>query len=542
MHHDGEADPRSSGDRGHGRSAFPPSPSLLFTDLRVWDQGLPCGAHQFMGRTVRPLTRLNIPKKATIREVCAIMGRAGSDHSVGGALGSPFLSHEPLVDCGAPEEPRCFLLSDVYLNLLMDDCESSTGLATLMRQSAMDIPCAAKALGEALSTWPVFKAYTPRCVDLMSKICNRARKMLEDGVLKISSVVGMSSDPQASAAAMGQKQVEVYGGHCFNVGRVFLEGGGVHCFLLEGTAAMDNMHVESLAKAIRLPVKVTSGPGGASAVQLMLFHDYLSLLGRTVTKLTQVINTPNGGRAMGGGVPSTDMQGLETRGWLSCTLFSPSLNSDREVPMGFYHRVVYTGMGKDADIRGCLPVEQDVQGDGSGFIAGCHPYSLSDVDLKGLDVHIPPDKFQLMRDIMNEAHPPLVDHSVLKRLSDMWGECSPLSSMNTTFPLRRLQGCEYVRVACMESPAVPEFCEPICRIKAEIADLANKINLERPDSDHAYLFCPRTQQGELKKEGTGCHLFIDVPVRACAPTIVHSLRSALKRLDFPGYVPVGDEM
>lgn len=491
---------------------------------------------------MRPLTRLDLPAKATIRDLCNVMARAAKDHNIGGSLGSTYLTHESLVQCGSPEEPSSTLLSDVGLSILLDDCESSTELATLMRLAAMTIPTVAAELGDMLHTWTAFKAYTPSCVDVMSRICNRARAMLENGELKISSVVGMSSEPQAGIVVAGQKPVEEsYGGHCFNVGRVFLEGGGVRCFLLEGTAAMDEMHVDSFTKGVRVPVTVTNPSGSGPTVQPMLFHDYLSLLARSVTKLTQVINKPIGGRASSGGIPLADMGGLETRGWLSCTLFSPSLHSGRDVPMGFYHRLVYTGMGKDADVRGCLPVEQDATGDGTSFIAGCHPYSLSDVDLKGLDVCVPSEKFQLMRDIMNEAHPPLVDHSVFQRLSEMWGECSPLSTLNGSMPLRRLKGVDYLRVACMESPAVPEFCEPICRIKAEVADLANKINLARPDSDHAYFVCSRTAKGGLKKEGTGCHLFIDVPVRSAAPTIVHSLRSALKRLDFPGYVPIGDE-
>jgi hypothetical protein len=272
-----------------------------------------------------------------------------------------------------------------------------------------------------------------------------------------------------------------------------------------------------------------------STTKTVLLHEYLSLLGRTVCRLTQVINAPNGG-VSGGGIPPSRAPVM--RGWLSSTLFSPSLQSDRSVPMGFYHRVIYTGMAKGGDIMGCLPVEADA---GTGFVAGCHPYSLSSMDLKGLDVTIQTDKFQLMSDIMNEAHPPMVDHAVLQRVSELWAECSPLSTLNAGHPSRTLSGCEYVRVACMETPAIPEFGDFICHIKAQVCELANTINLSRPDSDHAFFVCPRTAQGALKREGTGCHIFIDVPVRPCVSTIVHSLRSALKRLQYPGYVPTGDE-
>ena len=211
--------------------------------------------------------------------------------------------------------------------------------------------------------------------------------------------------------------------------------------------------------------------------------------------------------------------------------------------MNFYHRVVYTGMSKDTGgIQGCLPVEQDSGTGCSGFIAGCHPYSLSDIDLRGLDVTVPEPTLELMRNVMNEAHPPLVDHSVIRRLSDLWGACQPLVSVNASVHPNRLKGCEYVRVACMETPAIPEFCAPICQIKTQVCELANQINKAKPDTDHAYFTWTTRPDGGMKQEGTGCHLFVDVPVRACPPTIIHSLRSALKRLDYPGYIPIGDEI
>ncbi len=507
---------------------------------------------------MRPLANISIPYKASIREICAAMKQALGSGAVGAALGFPYLSHEPLMDCGGPVEPSSFFLSEVYPSVLLDDCESSTHLASEVRQTLADFPgkqsnkhCSfsreeyTAVMGEALQTWPIFKAYTPQCIDIMSRICYRARDMLHKKALRISSVVGMSSEPQASADSVGPKASPVYGGHCFNVGRFFHPDGRVDSFLLEGTAPMQEIHVESLGNAIRLNVKVLSTPSpGAQptwATQSMLFHEYLTLLGRTVCHLTQVINTPNGGIQPGGGVPVACT--AVTRGWLSSTVFSPSLKSDRGVPMNFYHRVIYTGMGKDVGgIEGCLPVEQDTAPACDGFIAGCHPYSLSDMDLRGLDVSVPEDTLLLMRDVMNEAHPPLADHTVFRRLSDLWGECNPLVTVNNSMPPQRLKGCEYVRIACMETPAIPELCYPICQIKARVTDLANEINASRADTDHAYFVCQRSQDGSLKKEGTGCHLFVDVPVKSCTPTIVHSLRSALKRLDFPGYIPMGDEI
>jgi len=487
------------------------------------------------------MARLQIPDKASIPALCDIMMRAVNDKGIGGALGKPYLSHISLMDCGGPEEPVQFGLTDVQPSLALDDCESSAELATEARLTLMDVPRDAGTLGQSLKQWSVFRHYTPHCNETMSKICNRGADVLLSKKLKISTTVGMASDARPTADAGGKAPVvqEQYGGHCFNIGRVFLSNGNVRCFLLEGTAPMDEVYIESMANAVKIQVKIMKGKD--CTIKPMLLHEYLCILGRTVSKLTQIINSPNGGRAGEGGIPRSHAP--EMHGWLASTLFSPSLNSDKSVPFAFYHRVIYSGMAKDSDVKGCLPVEPDTSvGADRAFVAGCHPYSLSDMDLRGLDVPVANDKFQLMSAIMNEAHPPMVDHAIFKRVSDLWAECSPLSTLNTYQPLRQLKGCEYVRVACMETPMIPEFGDIICRIKGQVCDLANEINLKRLDSDHAFFVYPKTPQGVMKREGTGCHIFIDVPIKACTSTIVHSLRSALKRLQYPGYEPIGDEI
>lgn len=489
------------------------------------------------------------------------------DRGVGGRLGAPYLTHEPLVECGAPSRPSQFHLSHVQPSILTDDCESSTELAVVMRNTLRTFPYDGASMSgglaagwdqgvgsvllyETLRTWPLFKAFTPECYNLMSQICKRGAAMLNSGALQICTTVGMATNASAGEEESGTAN---YCGHCFNVGRVFArppsalvsdhagapasssQASDVYCFLLEGTAPMDEIHVPSLANAIKIPVKVWREPdsaGGVSSgfdIKQVLFHEYLALLSRSVACLTQIINAPNGGHATGGGIPAS--MGMTLRGWMAGHTFCPSLHSDPAVYMGFYHRVMCTGLGTGTDVRGSVPVEPSK--DEQKFIAGCHPYALSNMDLRGLDVSVSPDKYELMRSIMNEAHPPLVDPAVFRRLADLWAPCAALSSVNTSMPNRRLAGVPYVRVACMETPAIPEFVGPICRIKAQVCDLTNEINLARPDSDGASIQC--------RQEGTGCHLLIDVPARACSPTIIHSMRSALKRLNFPGYVPVGDE-
>lgn len=532
-------------------------------------QGLPCGAPQFLGRTIRPLAKLYIPNNATIPEICSIIQRAASDPGVGGKLGAPYLTHEPLVDVGSLSGTPQFHLSAVCPAIMLDDCESSTELAVVVRNTLREFPYDAPAMSsrlgdedrhekgsarlrEALQSWPLFNSFTPECYALMTQICKRGADMLNTGALQICTTVGMATNASAGDEEKGTAE---YCGHCFNVGRVFAPppsgyvsgvcddlslpssaaGGnnGVYCFLLEGTAPMDEFHVPSLEHAIKIPVKMWRAPGAGNGFDIkdVLFHEYLPLLSRSVSYLTQVINVPHGGHSEGGGMPSTGGSHMQLHGWLAGHTFSPSLHSDPGVHMGFYHRVMCTGLGAGVNVKGTVPLEQGK--DGEKYIAGCHPYSLSSMDLRGFDVPVDKEKSVLMKGIMNEAHPPLVNPLVFRRLSDLWAPCSALCEVNTSFPNRRLTGVRYVRVASMETPAIPEFVDPICRMKTIVCDLATQLNLSRPDSDGVSMLC--------RKEGTGCHVFIDVPVRAATPTIIHSLRSALKHLNYPGYVPVGDE-
>ena len=103
--------------------------------MRLHWQGLPCGAPQFLGRTIRPLANLYIPNNATIPDICAIMHKAMTDQGIGGRLGAPYLTHESLIECGAPSRPPQFHLTSMLLAMLTDDCESSTELAVLARST-----------------------------------------------------------------------------------------------------------------------------------------------------------------------------------------------------------------------------------------------------------------------------------------------------------------------------------------------------------------------------------------------------------------------
>jgi hypothetical protein len=110
-----------------------------------------------------------------------------------------------------------------------------------------------------------------------------------------------------------------------------------------------------------------------------------------------------------------------------------------------------------------------------------------------------------------------------------------LVDINNDAASMREPGVQYVRVGFMESPAIPEFTPIFFQAKCKVAKRTNEINASRPDSDKAFVYAPKTPVG------SGLHFFIEVAVKPQIPTIIHSMRQALKELNFPGYIPMGDE-
>lgn len=511
-------------------------------------QGLPCGANQFLGRTVRPLSPIAVPAKATLQELLVTMENTSRNMCIGAPL-----CHVHLLDCGSPPEPAVAVLTNCCPALVLDDCESSAQFAVQARMTALTIPPEVGELSRQLGEWQLFKLFTPKCYTLLSQICNRGVGMLKSGFLKIATGVGIASN--ASAADL-KTSAAGYNGHCFNIGRIMARApsvtvsdspdqhGGkaevstkpqaeVTCFLLEGTACMDELHVP--ANSIQIQVKLWQHPGqsGGFETKLLEFPAYLTLLGQAFANLTQVINAPNGGRVAGGGWPMT---GPPISGWITSKIFTNSLDSDKSKYLEFYNRVVYTGLEcGESDGRGCMPVQEVGTGK---FVTGCHPYDLNDIALRAVNATVSQEHSAVMARIMNEATPPMVDHSVLQKLSEYWASCSPLSDINVKSTVMRDSSLTYVRVSSMETPCIPELVPFICHAKRIVCDRANQINAACPDSDGVIFVCDDDSD---RGTCTGCHCHMDVPCRAHVPTAIRSLRIALKEKNFPGYIPIGEE-
>ena len=488
-------------------------------------------------------------------ELFTLVERSLQQMSVGRHCGSARTEYLGLEDSAETQPHATPLLSDVNVSLLQDDCESSGGLATECRMTLRDAPDTPAGLRAAIGDWPMFRGYTDKCYDLSSRFVNRAVAMLKNGDLKIAVAVGLAT----GAAASDEKTStdSDYSGHCFNVACVTTgeapkgkkfdmddfviplshspdQGGGgrrtLHFAIMEGTAPTNTYRVTPSSPQIVATMYATQDGQSHPVTKVLPFTQYVSNLAQAVNELTRVINTPNGGRQAGGGWP---LRAPPVTGWSSSELLMNSLDSVRESHLEFYNRVIFMGWKCLPTSSGCMPVEIcDPASPESSILTGCHPYELNNQRLQAIDALIPDEHRGVMDAIMNEAHPPLVDEGVLRRIAEYWAPCSPLAGVNADRHTYLDPTVKYVRVACMESPGIPELVPAICLAKHMVFQLADKINRERPDSDGVrFISSPRP-------EGTGFRGFLEVPDKSHTPTAPDSTRQALAALGFPGYTPL----
>ena len=483
---------------------------------------------------MRDLAPIALPAKCTLKELHTIMAEAALTKAGEGGH------------------------AHVNRGLLRDDCESSAQLAVLARLSLLEggmqllgleeeaaLPTMKKGdatlesrLRELLSGWGVFNQWTPKCYTLMGRILQRGAAMLHSGRLKVTTGVGLATSASASDL---EKHTATFNGHCFNIGCVDpgQAGAALRFFLLEGTTA--TLCFPATQATPKILVLLYDPMSQEHRSEVMGFHEFCNALGQCINELTRVINNPHGEMAQypGGGWP---IAGAPVEGWLGSTMVMNSLDSDRSTYLQFYHRIMYMGWQAVADASGCMPVESRLsvgasssssRGGGGGgvtFVTGCHPYDLNNTKLQAINALVPNEKREKMRAIMDEAHPPLASEPVLRRVADFWAPCSAFVDVNAKerFLPRDPAVRDYVRIACMESPAIPELVPIVCRAKHAAFRLADKINSERPDSDGIRFI------SEDRPEGTGFHGFIRIPCKSFTPTAIDSMRKALKQLGWPG--------
>lgn len=432
----------------------------------------------------------------------------------------PGTSFTPCVPCGEG------VLPELYLCLCDDDCESSSLLARLAKLSLLGFTAEIAQLNgnprvlavkRACADWQVFKNFTDVSWGLMSRFVDRAGLMLKEKHLRIMTGTGLATNASAAEEESNRAQ---YCGHCFNVGYVKTPGMAQAVpFLLEGTAAMFAIPVDEQTPRVTVTMIDSESGERTGETKVMDMPSFLSALAGTVMLLTSVINRPNGGVAADVGWPLS----VEVRGWLGKTNVTPALSSAKGTHLAFYNRIMYMGWPCTSDGHGCMPVQEHPV---DGIMAGCHPFDLTNLDLRAVDATLPPDAVRLMTDIMEEAVPPQAPPEIVRELANRWIKCRPLEVVNREAGLVREFGVKYHRVVCMESPCAPEYLSIIHEAKRRLADEANRINDAREDSDGIRLYS--------LLEGLDDLLCIDVRDQEIKKlTIVDSIRQAMTNIAWP---------
>lgn len=490
---------------------------------------------QVDGRTIRDIGKIPVHSRMTLAE---LMGLFQQEPLPPGSV-RPLVPGSSFTRCEQLSEG---VLPDLYLSICTDDCESSSLAARMAKQAVLGFALThatrsdgdglsdgfvlsnlsgevrVQALRDACKDWRVFRRFTDVSWKLMGRFVDRLGAMLINKHLRIMTGVGLATN--ASAAEEENNRAE-YCGHCFNVGYVQTPSmQNAIPFLLEGTAAMYALHVDESSPRVTVNLIDASTDKRTGETKVMDMPSFLSALSGTVMLLSTVINAPNGGVGDKLGWPLP----VQVRGWLAKTNVTPALSSKPDTHLAFYNRIMYMGWPCTVGGHGCMPVQE--KRESKEIHAGCHPYDLAKLDLRGVDATLPGEAVSLMTEIMEEAVPPQACAEVVREIANRWIECRPLETVNREVDLVRKPGVKYHRVVCMESPCAPEYLSIVHEARRRLADETNRINDAREDSDGIRLYS--------MLEGVDDLLCIDVEDKDIKKlTVVESMKQAMTNLAWP---------
>ena len=501
---------------------------------------------QFDGRTIRDLRPIQVGNECSMKDLVNLFVQPPLPPGSIRAL-NPKHEYVALVPC---EEGA---LPELYRMLQADDCESSAlfaeqakqgllgfhrqlndaGVRGASRVEALRRACVhgdkkhALMVGDKVDTlknkctsgWEMFKEFTPESWGLMLRLLDRGAAMLHEGHLKIMTAVGLATNASAAEEVTNTAQ---YCGHCFNVGTLKTPAMPKAIpFLLEGTACMYSLTVTDSSPRVTATVYDNEQGTGVGKNKIFDMVEFLSALSGTLMQFTQVINAPNGGMPQDKGWPIP----VKVTGWMGKTCVSHALDSTSSAHLSFYSRIMYMGWPCTTTGLGCMPVQESKA---KGNVAGCHPFDLNSVDIRGVDAGLEPNAIKLMKDIMEEIVPPQVPLELVQKVANLWLPCRPFEKINTE--AIREPGVEYNRIVIMESPCAPEYLPIIHMAKKKLAAEINKLNGARPDSDGITFVA--------LMEANSSMLCADVPNKDIKHmTVVESTKQALINVEWPKRPP-----
>ena len=470
---------------------------MIITCKSTENMALPCSASAFLGREYHEVTPMPLQGTETMKELADIT----SAHSRTQQVNNPCIFD--------------------------DDCESSAGAGKELLNSTCSGDVSPAGVQSAIQDWPVFKHWTDSCVNYMSAFLQRGVNLVKTDRLQICTAIGLATNASASVtdgtatSVPGTPVAPIeYNGHCFMVGKHTSSDGMPSCFLLEGTAPMRQHRVTKDSPRVSVIMVAPNVPNQTHVVNMPTF---LTLLGKTVTALTQITN-----KTRGYSNPS-EKCGWKTptpiEGWLAAEMHMCGLDSDPTENLAFYNRIMFCGLKCTEAGLGCMPVQESTSPHRT-ITAGCHPYDLNSKTIRGVDLCMDDTKKHLMKDIMNEAMPPIVSTSTLQAIARQWVVHEPLTTVNRDVQSQYKSGVSYITTTAMETPATLRLLPVMLQAKSILIDRFNKINLAKPNSDGIF--------ARVVPLGTGVHTILYVPNQTIANvTVVQSLKQALLEVQWP---------
>lgn len=407
------------------------------------------------------------------------------------------------------------------LSIECDDCESLTFLTQMLKRTWISSNFAPEAIESECKKVNLFSKWTPECWQKVSALMKDGQQMLHNGNLVIPNCVGLTS---AESAGDDSEDAGSSSGHCHAMGIYTSDTSDTpYCFMVEGTALMRQISVQK--DTPKFSAKFSDPSTKKWEQKTIDMASGLTVLSKGITMYTRIINSA-------GGQPKDDTNlgwnvGHNTSGWVGHQMTMSSLDSAPEYPLKFYNKVLYSGLISDDEYIGSLPVN----GKDCELHAGCKPQSFRDNKVRGIGIKLDKETLQTSYDIMNEATPPLADMTTIAKVMNKWVPCKKIYNLNKDVE-EKTQNKYYVTNS-MESPADPTLIPIIYIAKQKLFDAANKINLEKKDTDGIFSL--------VRRMGTGVNVTTFVPQdKSITLTYLASIKSAAKMLEWPSNLTISE--
>lgn len=398
-----------------------------------------------------------------------------------------------------------------------DDCETSAEEGKKISKTIEKCDWSVSTLKRVLQCHPVFSDLTEKDYQVMSRFFTIIKQKLVLNEMQVTSVVGLAGGASANNVQDTNTNADDIdnetdlGGHCFAVLKMYdSKTQTVNVRILEGTNSVLLLDKEDIVE-----YKVDINDNGKIIEKAVDSCTFATALGNYMCNAFQVCNARLG-------FPETTPVGWQGASNNECLIRAQmALNAKDPV---FYKEGEFVGKCWDVSKYGYIPCSLRTLPD-KMLKAGCSAVELCEERLQGITIDeemLERGLFEIGVRCFNEIIPPCAKEETLHKVLNSWQKMQSLESINRDLPKQK--GVQYMVVNSMESPMSPLLVDLLYHSKKKLCDLANTMNMEDPQSDHAFYV--------VRREGTGVTVSAFMPIAPCKITLVKNTDKALSSLRF----------